>query len=119
MPLIGTIDTGRAQQVLEALLEGIAEHQAETAILDITGVPLVDTQVAQSLIGAARAVRLLGARVVLTGIGPTIAQTLVHLGVDMREIITYSSLQSGVASVLHRSEPGQQQGQKRAGSALV
>lgn len=101
MPLIGTIDSRRAQQVLEALLEGVAHHQADLAILDITGVHMVDTQVAQSLMQAARAVRLLGAQVMLTGIQPQIAQTLVHLGVDLREIITRGSLQAGIQYALY------------------
>jgi rsbT co-antagonist protein RsbR len=100
MPLIGTIDTERAQQVMETLLEGVAEHQAELAILDITGVAVVDTQVAQALMRAAQAVRLLGARVMLTGIQPQIAQTLVHLGVDLSEISTQGSLQAGMAAAL-------------------
>jgi rsbT co-antagonist protein RsbR len=102
MPLIGTIDTGRAQQVMETLLEGVAHHQATLAILDITGVSIVDTQVAQALIGAAQAVRLLGAQVMLTGIQPQIAQTLVHLGVDLSNIETRGSLQSGIADALRK-----------------
>jgi rsbT co-antagonist protein RsbR len=97
MPLIGTIDSARAQQVMETLLEGIAHHSAETVILDITGVQVVDTQVANALIHAAQAVRLLGAQLVMTGIQPQIAQTLVHLGADLRDIITRSTLQAGIA----------------------
>jgi rsbT co-antagonist protein RsbR len=100
MPLIGTIDSQRAQQVMEALLEGVAEHQAELVILDITGVSVVDTQVAQAFIQAAQAVRLLGAQVMLTGIGPQIAQTLVHLGVDLSGMLTQGSLQAGIAAAL-------------------
>jgi rsbT co-antagonist protein RsbR len=102
MPLIGTIDSGRAQQVMEALLEGVAHYQSELAILDITGVPVVDTQVAQALVSAARAVRLLGARVMLTGIQPQIAQTLVQLGVDLSGISTHGSLQAGIRTALER-----------------
>ena len=97
MPLIGAIDSDRARQVLETLLHGIERSQARVAILDITGVPLVDTQVAKSLIVAAQAVRLLGARIVLTGIRPEVAQTLVGLGVDLGDIMTHSTLQSGIA----------------------
>jgi PAS domain S-box-containing protein len=100
MPLIGTIDSGRAQQVMETLLEGVARYQASLAILDITGVSVVDTQVAQALISAAQAVRLLGAQVMLTGIQPQIAQTLVHLGVDLSSLVTRGSLQSGIAEAL-------------------
>jgi anti-anti-sigma factor len=101
MPLIGTIDSQRAQQVMEALLEGVAQHQASLVILDITGVAVVDTQVAQTFIQAAQAVRLLGAQVMLTGIQPQIAQTLVHLGVDLSGIITSGSLQAGIAYALN------------------
>ena len=97
MPLIGSVDSRRAQQVIETLLQGIATSGAQVAILDITGVPVVDTQVANALIRAAQAVKLLGAQVVLTGIRPEVAQTLVGLGTDLRGIITRSSLQSGIA----------------------
>ncbi len=102
MPLIGTIDSGRAQQVMETLLEGVAQHRASLVILDITGVSVVDTQVAQAFIQAAQAVRLLGAQVMLTGIQPQIAQTLVQLGVDLSDIITRGSLQAGIAAALRQ-----------------
>jgi rsbT co-antagonist protein RsbR len=97
MPLIGSIDSRRAQQVLDTLLQGITERHARIAILDITGVPIVDTQVAGALIRAAQAAQLLGAQVVLTGIRPEVAQTLVGLGTELRGIITHSDLQSGIA----------------------
>jgi rsbT co-antagonist protein RsbR len=100
MPLIGTLDSGRAQQVMETLLEGVSTHQAELAILDITGVSMVDTQVAQALVRSAQAVRLLGAQVMLTGLQPQIAQTLVHLGVDLSDIVTRGSLQAGIIYAL-------------------
>ncbi len=100
MPLIGTIDSGRAKQVMETLLDGVARQQADLVILDITGVAVVDTQVAQAFVQAAQAVRLLGSQVMLTGIQPQIAQTLVHLGVDLHGIITQSSLQAGIAYAL-------------------
>ncbi len=102
MPLIGTIDSGRAQMVMETLLLGVAQHQSELAILDITGVPMVDTQVAQALMRSAQAVKLLGAKVMLTGIQPQIAQTLIHLGVDLTDITTCGSLQDGIALALQR-----------------
>jgi PAS domain S-box-containing protein len=105
MPLIGAIDSQRAHQVLATLLHGIAGSQARVAILDITGVPLVDTQVAKSLIIAAQAVRLLGARIVLTGIRPEVAQTLVGLGVDLSDVVIHSTLQSGIAYAT-REKPG-------------
>ncbi len=100
LPLVGSIDSARAQQVIETLLAGVMENQAQVAILDITGVPVVDTQVANALLRAAHAVKLLGAQVVLTGIRPEVAQTLVGLGVDLQGIVTRASLQSGIAYAL-------------------
>ncbi|NJL34619.1 MAG: HAMP domain-containing protein [Chloroflexaceae bacterium] len=100
MPLIGAIDSQRAQQILDTLLNGVEQHRAQVAIIDITGVKTVDTAVAKVLLQAAQAIRLLGAQTLLTGIQPPIAQTLVHLGVDMRTIATYSSLQMGVAAAV-------------------
>lgn len=102
MPLIGAIDSARAQQIMETLLEGIAQHRSHVVILDITGVQVVDTQVANALLQAAQAVKLLGAQVILTGIRPHIAQTLVSLGVNLRGIVTRSTLQTGVAYALER-----------------
>ena len=98
MPLVGNIDSERAQIIMEKLLEGIAQYQAEVAILDITGVPLVDTQVADALVKTAQATRLLGATIILTGIGPQMARTLVYLGVDINRILTRGTLQSGIAT---------------------
>jgi rsbT co-antagonist protein RsbR len=97
MPLIGTLDSRRAQQVIDALLTGISESRARVAIVDITGVPIVDTQVANALIRAAQSVKLLGAQFVLTGIRPEVAQTLVGLGADLSGLVTRSSLQTGIA----------------------
>lgn len=97
MPLVGSVDTQRAQQVMETLLQGIEEQKTPFAILDITGVPTVDTQVANALIQAARAVKLLGAQVIITGIRPDIAHTLVTLGVSLGDIVTRGTLQAGIA----------------------
>lgn len=102
MPLIGTVDGTRAQNIMETLLEGIAVHRATITIIDITGVKLVDTQVAQALIHTAQAVQLLGAQVVLTGIKPEMAQTLINLGADLSGITTQSTLQSGVSYAMSR-----------------
>jgi rsbT co-antagonist protein RsbR len=102
MPLVGTLDSMRAQQIIEALLSGVEQQGARAAIIDITGVSIVDTQVANALLQAAQAVRLLGAQVVLTGIRPEVAQTLVGLGVDLRAITTRATLQDGIATVLRR-----------------
>ncbi len=100
MPLIGTLDSRRTQQVMEQLLERIVETKSSVALLDITGVPGVDTLTARHLIETVAAVRLLGAQVVLTGIRPMIAQTLVHLGVDLSGIVTRSSLAAGLRVAL-------------------
>jgi rsbT co-antagonist protein RsbR len=102
LPLVGTLDSVRSNLVMETLLQGIAEYRAEIALLDITGVPVMDTTVANVLVQTAQAARLLGATVILTGIGPTIAQTLVSLGVDLTGIITRSSLQDGIAYALRQ-----------------
>ncbi|WP_437765902.1 PAS domain-containing protein [Sorangium sp. So ce281] len=100
MPLVGAIDSGRAEQIMETLLSGISSQGAHTAILDITGVRAVDTHVADALTRTARAAQLLGTRVVLTGVRPEVAQTLVTLGVDLSGITTLSTLQSGIAHAL-------------------
>ncbi|MDI1484553.1 PAS domain-containing protein [Polyangium sp. y55x31] len=103
MPLVGAIDAGRAALVLETLLDGVGVHQAEVAILDITGLRDVDAEVATGLVQAAQAAALLGAEVVLTGVRPAAARTLIELGVDMRGIKTLSSLQQGVTHAIMRS----------------
>jgi PAS domain S-box-containing protein len=100
MPLIGAIDSQRAQLIVENLLHGVATLRARIVIVDITGVPIVDTQVATALLQATQAVRLLGATVVLTGIRPEIAQTLVGLGVDRQGLLTFSSLQAAILYAL-------------------
>jgi anti-anti-sigma factor len=102
MPLIGDIDAERAHQIMDALLEGITRHQARTAIIDITGVAVMDTLAADALVGAARGARLLGAEVVVTGSSPQVARTLVELGADLRGIVTRGALQSGIAWALSR-----------------
>jgi rsbT co-antagonist protein RsbR len=96
LPLVGTIDSKRAGRVVEALLAGIGAHRAQVALVDITGVPVVDTQVAQLLMEATTAARLLGTQVVLVGIRPEVAQTIVGLGIDLAEIVTRADLQGGV-----------------------
>jgi rsbT co-antagonist protein RsbR len=96
MPLIGVIDSARAQQIMESLLNGVSEYKAHVALIDITGVKIIDTQVAGVLLRAAQAVRLLGAQVVLTGISPEIAQTLVHIGAEIRDVKTKATLQEGI-----------------------
>lgn len=109
VPLIGTMDTMRAQQLMEALLEGVATRGASVVIIDVTGVRTIDTRVAQALIQSARAVRLLGAQVVMTGIQPAIAQALVQLEVDFHGIVVHRSLQAGIEYAL-ASGNGQRRG---------
>ncbi|HET9532703.1 MAG TPA: STAS domain-containing protein, partial [Blastocatellia bacterium] len=96
LPLIGTLDSRRTQLMMERLLERIVRSRAEVAILDITGVPTVDTQVANYLIKTVTAVRLLGSTCIITGVGPSIAQTIVHLGIDLAGIITRNQLSDGI-----------------------
>lgn len=100
MPLIGTIDRERARQILGTLLAGVSESRARVAIVDITGIVDVDAEVADALLHAARAVKLLGAQVVLTGIRPAVAQTLVTLGLDPGAVVTRSTVQMGIAYAL-------------------
>lgn len=102
LPLIGAIDSYRAGQITETLLQRISVINASVVILDITGVPLVDTGVAHALVHASKAVRLLGAEVVVVGIRPEIAQTMVQLGVDLTGITTHADLQLGMTYALAR-----------------
>jgi rsbT co-antagonist protein RsbR len=95
-PLIGTLDSERTQKLMDRLLERIVETNSAVALLDVTGVPTIDTRTAQHLAETTTAVRLLGAQAVLTGVRPAIAQTLAHLGVDLGEITTRSSLAAGL-----------------------
>ena len=97
MPLVGRIDEKRAQVVLETLLEGVVSMGAETVLLDVTGITAIDTQVAEALVRTAQAVKLLGARAVLTGIQPHVAQTLITLGIEVHGVITVRSLKDGIA----------------------
>jgi PAS domain S-box-containing protein len=102
MPLIGSLDQARSDNVIQTLLAGITRSRARVAILDITGVPGLDTRSADAILRAARAVRLLGARVVLTGIRPEVAQTLVTLGADLGGIVTRGTLEDGIAFAMRR-----------------
>ncbi len=104
MPLIGSIDSERAGRILDSLLHGIEEYRARVAILDITGVPMIDSQVANHLVQAMLAAQLLGARPILSGIRPEIAQTMVQLGIDLAGITSCADLQQGVALALRLLE---------------
>jgi rsbT co-antagonist protein RsbR len=99
-PLIGTLDSQRTEQFMERLLQRIVETNSPVALVDITGVPTIDTQTAQHLIETVTAVRMLGAQVVLTGVRPGLAQTLVHLGIDLSHIVTRSSMSAGLRVAL-------------------
>ena len=103
LPLIGTLDSGRTQVVMESLLERIVETGASIAIIDITGVPTVDTLVAQHLMKTVAAARLMGADCIISGIRPQIAQTIVHLGVDLSAVTTKASLADAFAVALKRT----------------
>jgi rsbT co-antagonist protein RsbR len=103
LPMIGTLDSARTQVVMETLLQKIADTGSETAIIDITGVPTVDTLVAQHLIKTVTAARLMGADCIISGIRPQIAQTIVHLGVTLADVTTKSSLADAFALALERN----------------
>ncbi|MFD3805552.1 STAS domain-containing protein [Streptomyces sp. NPDC058611] len=100
VPLIGTLDTARAQVVMEALLGAVADHDVRVAIIDLTGVPTVDTAVAEHLMHTVRAVRLMGAECVISGIRPTIAQTIAHLGTDLSGILTRATLADALSEAV-------------------
>ncbi len=97
LPIIGTLDSKRTQLVMERLLERIAQTQAEFAIIDITGVPTVDTETAQNLLKTVNALRLMGADCIISGVRPQIAQTMVHLGVNLGGVVTKSTLAGALA----------------------
>jgi rsbT co-antagonist protein RsbR len=102
LPLIGTLDSTRTQVVMENLLQKIAQTGAAIAIVDITGVPIVDTLVAQHLLKTAAAARLMGADCIISGIRPQIAQTIVHLGVDLGGVVTKATLADAFVLALQR-----------------
>jgi anti-anti-sigma regulatory factor len=100
LPLVGVIDSTRAQQMTEQLLDRIVERQARMVIVDITGVPTVDTAVADHLMKTVRAASLVGARAILVGISPQVAQTLVRLGLSLGDVETFADLRSGLERAL-------------------
>jgi rsbT co-antagonist protein RsbR len=102
LPLIGTLDSARTQVVMESLLERIVETGSSLAIIDITGVPTVDTLVAQHLLKTVAAARLMGADCIISGIRPQIAQTIVHLGVDLGSVTTKATLADAFTLALQR-----------------
>jgi rsbT co-antagonist protein RsbR len=103
LPMIGTLDSARTQIVMESLLHKIVETGSEIAIIDITGVPTVDTLVAQHLLKTVTAIRLMGADCIISGVRPQIAQTIVHLGVDLQGVTTKANLADALALALKRT----------------
>ncbi len=106
LPLIGTLDSARTQIVMESLLQRIVETGSQIAIIDITGVPTVDTLVAQHLIKTITAARLMGAECIISGIRPQIAQTIVHLGVNLADVITKANLSDAFGLALQKMGMG-------------
>ena len=102
-PMIGTLDSGRTQIVMEELLQRIVDTGSSIAIIDITGVPTVDTLVAQHMLKTVTAIRLMGAECIISGIRPQIAQTIVHLGIDLQGVITKATLADALAVALRRT----------------
>ncbi|WP_320777389.1 STAS domain-containing protein [Streptomyces sp. CRN 30] len=102
VPLVGTLDSARSQVVMETLLEAVVEQRARFAILDITGVPTVDSLVAQHLMKTVAAARLMGAECIVSGIRPAIAQTIVHLGLDLGTVVTRAGLADALGHALDR-----------------
>ncbi|MCF7533061.1 STAS domain-containing protein [Pseudomonas petrae] len=102
LPMIGTLDSQRTQVVMESLLQRIVDTGAEIAIIDITGVPTVDTLVAQHLLKTVTAIRLMGADCIISGVRPQIAQTIVHLGLDLQGVVTKANLADALALALRR-----------------
>jgi len=103
LPLIGTLDSARTQVVMESLLQAIVQTNSRFAIIDITGVPTVDTLTAQYLLKTVTALRLMGAECIISGIRPQIAQTIVHLGVDLQGVVTKANLADALAWALKRT----------------
>jgi rsbT co-antagonist protein RsbR len=115
LPLIGTLDSARTQVVMESLLQKIVDTGAPLAIIDITGVPTVDTLTAQHLLKTVAAARLMGADCIISGIRPQIAQTIVHLGVELNDVVTKASLADAFAVALKRSRLSVQRMSDHAG----
>lgn len=116
LPVIGEVDTRRGAQITEDLLAAISQRQARFVIIDITGVEVVDTSIAQHLLRTIRAAELLGVQSVLTGVRPPVAKTMVSLGIDLSEVRTRSTMQEGLKLCIHRmaNEPGR--GRARVGA---
>lgn len=102
LPVVGVLDSTRSAEMTEALLSAIVEKKAECAIIDITGIQVMDTATADHFLRMARAVRLLGARCLLTGINPAIAQTIIHMGVDLSGVVTHRTMRNALQRYVQR-----------------
>jgi rsbT co-antagonist protein RsbR len=100
LPIIGSVDSERANQITESLLQAILDKQATVAVLDITGVPIIDTDVATHLLKTVRAAQMMGAQVIITGFSADAAKTLTQLGIDLSGVKTSGALKQGVAEAL-------------------
>jgi anti-anti-sigma factor len=105
LPLIGTMDARRAEAMMHAVLHGSQQHGARAIIIDVTGMKKVDARVAGTLLRTASALRLIGSEVVLTGVRPDVARTLMELGVDLGALVTRGTLQGGIAYAMRRAAP--------------
>jgi rsbT co-antagonist protein RsbR len=103
LPIIGTLDSARTQIVMESLLQAIVQSNSRVAIIDITGVPTVDTVVAQHLLKTVTAARLMGADCIISGVRPQIAQTIVHLGINLQDVTTKATLAAAFKVALERA----------------
>jgi anti-anti-sigma regulatory factor len=106
LPLVGHIDSGRAEKITEDLLTSVSTYQAEYVILDMSGLTMIDTTIASALMGMAQALRLLGATPVLVGINPSIAETIVHLGIPIQDVIIHNNLKRAIQYVLGKMKEG-------------
>ncbi len=107
MPIVGVMDSSRSADMMNALLQSVSDKGAEYVIIDVTGIEVMDTRTADQFIRTARAVQLLGAECVLTGINPRIAQTIVHMGLDLESVTTLRSLRSALQQFINRQEDGE------------
>ena len=104
LPVVGVLDTTRSSEMTESLLSAIVEKRANCAIIDVTGIQVMDTGTADHFLRMARAVRLLGAKCVLTGINPAIAQTIIHMGVDLTGVVTHRSMRNALQQFVGRDD---------------
>ena len=117
LPIVGVLDTARSAEITEMLLRSVTDKRARCAIIDVTGIEVMDTATADHFLRMAKAVQLLGARCYLTGISPAIAQTMVHMGVNLLEIATHSTLRDALARIARDGKPALRNGSQQRGIA--